>query len=167
MVDILHTKNEFLIGALAAATATNVARKAPFTSGFMCTRLEYDIAVQGLSNDDQLMFVLAYDLPSVTDIKASIELDQLGRLDNLDAQASMRHVIKSLGMVTGSQTASAYTSKNTTLKGEIKLGGGRGLPFPEGDGISVYAYNLDEAAAVTTGSGGWVFMRMYGSWLGD
>ncbi len=149
------------LGTLAGITALAVEQGhgTGLLQSFLMKKLRIAAAVDGLAQADGTILIgMARGDASVTEIKTALEDAQLER-DN-KTQAAKRDVLHETVMLL--KPIGAGTTR--VAEATISLGGGKGIPFEDGDGWQWFVYNVDSSALTT---GGLVYLQAsyWGVWL--
>ncbi len=134
------------------------AHSTAMLESFLMKRVEATFVLQTPDVDDHIIIGMSRGDATVAEIKAAIELTQLER--DLQDQANARVVLhETKRMLTGND---GVVGDKVHLK--VSLGGGKGIPFDDGDGWAWFAYNAgsnDQVAGAFIGGNG----TYYGVWL--
>ncbi len=125
---------------------------------FLAKKLRAHITWLTPDAEDTILVGVARGDATVTEIKAALETEQVER--DMQDQANVRVVLHE----TVHLMHADVNSRIDPIDMEISLGGGKGIPFEDGDGWQWFAYNIDNADLV---AGGEVvgYAVMYGVWL--
>ncbi len=163
MVEILRDQTA-LGGAALATLATGVAVAVINASGtglladFLMKRVVADICPITFDSMDIITVGMARGDATVTEIKAAIELTQLER--DMQDQANVRVVLwETVRTVFDNGDINPQPQRV-----EVSLGGGQGIPFERGDGWQWFCYN---GGANDQVAGAFLFIdaTYYGVWL--
>ncbi len=149
------------VASLAANTA--VVFNNNFGTGllrsFLMKRVKALFFLKGAVAGELFLVGIARGDATVTEIKTALEQVQLER--DLQDQANTRVILHdSLELITGLAADSTGMAKI-----EISLGGGKGIPFEEGDGWQWFIYNVDDGAASAGSQQIQGRATYYGVWL--
>ncbi len=158
IVEILKDLSTQAIGTLAqgVALAINVTHATGLLADFLMKRVTAEVLINDFDSLDTLIVGMARGDATVTEIKAAIELTQLER--DLQSQANVRVVLH--------ETVRFVAESGTDNKAmiEASLGGGKGIPFEKGDGWQWFAYNHGANDQVA-GAIALLQATYYGVWL--
>ncbi len=111
-------------------------------------------------DDGPFLVGMARGGASITEIKAAIENADLDR--NRQGQANIRVVLFETVRMFGSTESSAT---GPFIEMDVSLGGGKGIPFDEGEGWQWFIYNM--GSQLVAGSFINLFASYAGAWLGN
>jgi len=154
-----------LLGTLGAniAIPIEVSHATGLLNAYLMKKVSALIAVTNLTPGQGPIIVgMARGGASVTEIKTAIENPDVDR--NRKGQASVRDVLHET-LVYLKPNGVADTADKTMVV--VSLGGGKGIPFDEGEGWQWFAYNADTAALSTTDPRVHVNVTYWGAWLGN
>ncbi len=127
---------------------------------FLMKKVVADIVIEGITagEGNPMLVGMARGEATVTDIKTAIELIQLERSDLLQAQVRMvlHETVRMVSFVENTTVGRAHVAAS--------LGGGKGIPFEEGDGWQWFVYNMSNGT-LTTGGAFNLDAIYYGVWL--
>ncbi len=160
MVDILPFTGAAAAGTLAQGIAADLetAQSTGLLNAFLMKRVNATALMDTPDVSDTIIVGMARGDATVTEIKAAIELAQVER--DAQDQANARVVL---------HETKRYLFASTTVDTNIvhidaSLGGGKGIPFDEGDGWKWFMYNdgaNDQVAGMTVR----IMGTYYGVWL--
>ena len=161
MVEILvDTAASVAIGTLGGSTALQWEgeKSTALKQSFLMKKVRASIAIAGLSVNEPILFGMARGDATVAQIKTALTQNQLER-DAKD-QAAVRDVLHETVRV----GMHGNGDGNFVLNYEVSLGGGKGIPFEDGDGWQWFVFNL-RTGAMTTGATISAGLAYYGVWL--
>ncbi len=114
--------------------------------GFLMTHLQVQFLLKGATaNEGPLLVAMFYGASSLTDVQETITRTIIPRLQQ-DRAAAQRMVLK-----VGIHQMMARTGGDRTASLKIDMGFGKGIPFPEEEGLQFVLFN-DSGSALTTGA---------------
>lgn len=143
-VEILKdTANGTALSTLADDTVLSVesGHGTGMLQSFLCKKVSASISISGLAADQPVIVGMARGEANVTQIKTAITQSQLER-DAKD-QAEIRDVLH--------ETLRVVDSLHNNVEITVSLGGGKGIPFEDGDGWQWFVYNFS-GGSLTTGA---------------
>ncbi len=173
---IPHNKNEVVIlkektpqgGTALATLAPAIAVSVVTTHGtgllnaFLMKKARGTLWIDDMDASDMLIVGMARGDATITEIKAALENADVAR--DRTGQASIRQVVNETLTLIWRDAAAGDVRQSMEI--EVSLGGGKGIPFGEGQGWQWFVYNAGANAQVA----GALFnmeMTYYGAWLGS
>ncbi len=149
--------------AVKVAVAVDTAHGTGLQNAFLMKKIRAIIWVDDMDVSDAILVGIARGSATITDIKSALENNNVDR--NKKQQAAMRDVLfETLTILTaptgGSDTGQAYHLL------EVSVGGGKGIPFDEGEGWQWFAYNMganNQVAGALLNAD----VTYWGAWLGN
>ncbi len=152
------------VGALAANIAVQVegAHSTGLLQSYLMKKVKASFVIEGLTSGEgnHLIAGIARGDASIAEIQTAITGTQLER-DRV-SQAQKRVVLHET--LTALPVSAILDTRTMTMEIEISLGGGRGIPFEEGDGWQWFVINIDDST-ITTGATFALRATYWGIWL--
>ena len=163
MVEILtDSVDAFGLGTLASKTALVVQSDhgTALLKSFLMKKFIANLALKTPDAGDVIIVGLARGDATVTEIANALQATQFER--DLQTQANRRMVLmESLRIFHGTDTANGGMR---ALHYEVSVGGGKGIPFEDGDGWQWFVYNPDDGS-LAAGSEIMGIVVYFGVWL--
>lgn len=155
--------NGFALGTLANVTALvfESTHGTGMLNAYLMKRVQASLTiVTADANDGPFVIGMARGGATVTEIKAAIEMAQLdrSRQQQADVRVVLHETLRMAHFPTSGNEANIQVIQES-------LGGGKGIPFDEGEGWQWFIYNLGPAQI----AGAFVFLEAsyWGAWLGN
>lgn len=163
MVEIIvESVDAFGLATLVSKTAVVVQsdHSTGLLQSFLMKKVRVAMVLKTPDAGDAIILGMARGDATVTEIKTALETIQLER--DLQQQANVRMVIHELTRAfPGLESANGGVR---VLNYEVSIGGGKGIPFEDGDGWKWFCYNLDDGDLIA-GSEVMGQNTIYGVWL--
>ncbi len=161
MVEILPNRISATAGlpSLAAVTAVQIAggHSTGLLQSFLMKRVTARWALKGGVDEEIILIGMARGDATVTEIKAALETTQVER--NQKNQAAVRDVLfETLKII-------RHEKDGGMAEIDVSIGGGKGIPFEDGDGWQWFAYNLDNDSLSAGAQEIMGQLCYYGVWL--
>ncbi len=159
MVEILKdTTRGVALGTILTATALSVesGHGTGLLHSFLMKKVMANVGIRAGTIGELIIVGLARGDASVGEIKAAMEAVQLER--DIVTQASNRVVLYETLRILN------LDPSQQPMHYEVSLGGGKGIPFEDGDGWQWFVYNVG-SATLTTGALISMDATYYGVWL--
>ncbi len=158
--------NRTPLDTLAANAALQVegGHATGMLNGFLMKKVRALIALQVVDAEDLIIVGMARGGATVTEIKTAIEMQQLDR--SRQDQANVRVVLFETLEQLYAGPVVAGGQQMLLAEVEVSLGGGKGIPFDEGEGWQWFVYNWGNGAQVA-GAIISIDATYYGAWLGN
>ncbi len=154
------------LSTLGGNTALTVANLDNFTVPFLAKKIRGYFIIEGLTDGEFIEIVIGRGDSSLAEIADALQLINVDPLSNPDAyQIEQNEAIKHVWWETKKVLVSGPRTGSDKVEFEMSLGGGKGIPISESNGISCYAFNT-LSSALTTGGIVSVGMELVGVWLG-
>ncbi len=158
--------NSDALGTLAANTSIKLNGFDGFTRGFLCKKVMYAIAHTATATNDNVIIGLAQGTATVAEITTALSAMNISNPND----ASNRIILDQWKVVwfetIRMMHPDATGAGNAVLNESFSVGGGRGIPWNEDDGIQVFAYN-PSTSALTTGAVIDGIVVFQGVWFND
>ncbi len=157
MVEIQPQNHAVALATLAVNTALQIGQRT-LTQSFLAKHLRATYVLRDADAGDTIVFGMARGDQSVTNIKTALELAQLERdqVNQAQARQVLFETVRTITISTVAPGAEHFI--------DIPLGGGKGIPFEDGDGYQFFAFNVGADAQVA-GATALVFGDITGVWL--
>ncbi len=150
------------LGILASGTALLISTSADteMTAGFLVKQVQINAGVHDLDPTDSLVVGYAQGDASIGEISVALTTVATNPFDVGEASLVTKKQIIFW------ETLQYLSSAENTINGMFKIGGGKGIPLGEDNGIVLFAFNAGPAAFTTgaTINGLWT---LKGVWLGS
>ncbi len=146
------------LSTLATATALSIesGHGTGLLQSFLMKKVSANVGFKGGVAGEMVIIGMARGDVSVGEIKAAMEPIQLER--NKKTQAANKDVLHETLRIVNLDPTQA------PMHYEVSIGGGKGIPFEDGDGWLWFAYNVT-SATLTTGALFSLDATYYGVWL--
>ncbi len=148
--------------ASVASLAANIAVDISTTYGtgllqsFLMKKVIGTLSIKAAVAEERVLVGIARGDATITEIKAAMENSQLER--DLQGQANVRVVLH--------ETVRWLNDEGDQIVHlDVSLGGGKGIPFEDGDGWKVFAYNPDNGALSAGSQEILGVLTYFGVWL--
>ncbi len=160
VVEILAHDFDFTVGALTAnvALAGGTDYATGLLASFLMKKVEFSHFLETPDAEDLLIIGMARGDATITEIKTAIEKKQVER--SKKDQANTRDIL----WETVRHISANSAADSMAIHQVVSLGGGKGIPFEEGDGWQWFIYNKglnDQVAGAFVRSNA----TYYGVWL--
>ncbi len=142
--------NSDATGTLAANTTVTLNSFTGFTRAFLCKKVIYAISAIAGAATDTVIIGCAQASASITEITSALSAMNIANPNDATNQIILDQW-KVVYWDTVRVVADTGTGSHPVLNEHISLGGGKGIPFLEEDGVQVFAYNPGTAAFTTGG----------------
>ncbi len=140
--------------AINTALVLLSGRSTGMLQSFLMKKVLADVHLSLPDVGDTIMVGMARGDATITEIKAAMEMTQRER--DMTQQASVREVLW--------ETVRMLTDEVPYVRIVESIGGGKGIPFEDGDGWQWFAYNMGDNAQVG-GASVVISATEYGVWL--
>lgn len=158
-----ETTRGVTLGTLLTATALSVesGHGTGLLQSFLMKKVMANIYIDnGTPGQGPILVGMAQGDKSVSEIKSALEQIELER--DLVDQATIKGVLhETLRMITFGHTIDG----GNVVHMNVSLGGGKGIPFEEGDGWQWFVYNVGSGALATTAPAFHMDATYYGVFL--
>ncbi len=131
-------------------------------NAYLMKKVDCEVWIDAMDASDTILVGMARGGASVTEIKTALELTDLDR--SRQGQANVRVVLHETLRLIWRDAAGGDVRQSIRIK--ESLGGGKGIPFDEGEGWQWFAYNAGANNQVA-GALINVIGTHYGAWLGS
>ncbi len=143
--------NSDALGALAADASTTLVKLDGLTRGFLLKKVIYALAYQAAATNDGVIIGLAQASASVTEISTALGAMNISNPNDATNRIKMDQWMvvywETIRMLHPDATGAGVLAINES----ISIGGGKGIPWAEDDGVQVFAYNPSTSVLTTGG----------------
>ncbi len=152
------------VGTLGANTSLKLVALDGLTRSFLLKKVIYAVAWNAGATGDNLIFGLAQGSATVAEITTALASMNISNPNDATNQILLDQwkviYYETIMMV----SASAVGEGQSVLNERISIGGGKGIPLLEDDGVQVFAYNPSTGSVTGSFDG---IVGFQGVWLND
>ncbi len=162
----LTLRGTVALSTLADVTAIAIAALDNFTQPFLVKKIKGMISITGLAVHESAEIVLGRHDSSLAEIQDALQLTNVDPVADPNAyQIEQTEAVKHVWWETRRSFRQGTGLGMVVVHIEQSMGGGKGIPIQESNGVRAYAFNGTDGAVLTTGAIAAVNLELLGVWL--